>query len=226
MKRSVRWLLLGAAVTFGATVAWAEPHVAMDRQVAPTHPIVEPDWRALLDRRVQEAERLGLFEAKRRETLAALTRHRARPVEHPLPPARQVRVTERALIADDAAERLPEATRQALATLSRRYVLFDGDRWEQRVWAAARARGTQARLVVATGALATPKAQLVRLNGTRRADPTAGMRLFADQGGVLARRFGVAALPAVIELADGRLRVIETPVPAADEAHEKERKET
>jgi hypothetical protein len=217
MKRAVgKAIVLGLTTLTCTSVVGGEmaTPARLDLTVAATYPVVEPDWRELLARRVKEAERLGLFEVKRQALANELRRRRERPVTRPLPAARERRHTQRPLYDEDALAALPEATQAALTALHRRYVLFDGDSLAQRVWAVKELAKAPSRAVVATGSMATPEGLLRRLDGTRRADPTRGVRLWADQGGVLARRFGIAALPALVEVTGRTVRVTEVPVAA------------
>ena len=165
-KTAVLVGVAGIALTAGAAEV-TPAGAAIDLTVAATYPIVEPDWRELIARRVAEADRLGLFATKRRDATDALLRHRERPVTHALPAAQTMRSRTKELYAADALAALPEATRLALNALQRRYVLFDGDSLAQRRWAVRELMKKPSRAVVATGALVTPDALLRRLEGTR-----------------------------------------------------------
>lgn len=56
--------------------------------VANTAPVAEPDWEALLQSRVREADRLGLLRKAQRETADNMKRHAETPVDLKLPRAK------------------------------------------------------------------------------------------------------------------------------------------
>ena len=92
--------------------------VLMDETISSLSPIVEPDWKRVLMARVAEAGRLGLFEEKRRERLAEITRRAERAPDSRLPAARECATRRITLL---AAERMQELhARRPLRTFAAR----------------------------------------------------------------------------------------------------------
>lgn len=180
MKR-LAWLFLWAPLAAGAAVA--------DVTVAPGVAVAEPDFLAVLESRVAEAGRAGLFREKAADVKTTFRRLATRPVDLKLAPAEAPRTVRKTLVAaQDLAAAGPAG--DALKSLSRTYLFFDADDVRHRRWVRDElARNPRARPVAAAGDLAA---------ASRRDAPASLVRhrLFADQGGVLARRLDVVAIPA------------------------------
>ncbi len=180
MKR-LAMILLVAPVAVRAAVA--------DATVAPGVAVAEPDFLAVLEARVAEAGRAGLFREKAADVKTTFRRLATRPVDLMLARTEAPRTVCKTLV---TAEELAAAgaAGDALKTLSRTYLFFDADDVRHRRWV---------RDELAANPLARPVAAAGDLVAASRRDAPASLgrrRLFADQGGVLARRFEVAAIPA------------------------------
>lgn len=174
--------------------------VLMDETISSLSPIVEPDWKRVLMARVAEADRLGLFEEKRRERLAEITRRAERAPDSRLPAARECATRRITLLAAERMQELHASARAALANLRRTYVLIDaGDARQCRCARQILKAGDPARIIVMAGPL-------------RDAPILTGVRLYADQNGVMKRRFDVRALPTVIQVKGVQAAVTELPV--------------
>ena len=95
-----------------------------------------------------------------------------------------------------AADALPNAGGEAevLKTLRRTYAFIDADDASERRWAKAlTAKEPSTRIVAVAG-------DLIRAQAKRTRATLAGLRLYADQGGSLVRRFGLLAHPARVTL--------------------------
>lgn len=165
----------------------------IDLRVAPGVPMAETDLLAVLEVRVKEAADAGLFTEKDREAKSRFDRLARRPVALGLAKADALRTWSKVLVAADA---LPNAggEAEALKTLRRTYAFIDADDASERRWAKAlTAKEPSTRIVAVAG-------DLIRAQAKRTRATLAGLRLYADQGGSLVRRFGLLAHPARVTL--------------------------
>ena len=161
----------------------------IDLRVAPGVPMAETDLLAVLEVRVKEAADAGLFTEKDREAKSRFDRLARRPVALGLAKADAPRTWSKVLVAADA---LPNAG--ALKTLRRTYAFIDADDASERRWAKAlTAKEPSTRIVAVAG-------DLIRAQAKRTRATLAGLRLYADQGGSLVRRFGILAHPVRVTL--------------------------
>ena len=170
----------------------------IDVTVAPTVEVTEPDWLTVLETRAKEAERLGLFRKKFGEARDRFARLSDTPVDLKLPPARVTTTRTFLLPARPAdAPALP-------ADFHRTYVFFDAGNASERAYAKAVIRDVPAaRLVAVAGSLTTA-------SDPRTKETLTGIRLYADQGGNLTRRFGITATPARIDFTSTTITVTQT----------------
>lgn len=161
--------------------------------VAPTAEILEPDWEELLRSRVSQAARLGLFRAEQMKTQNALARHARRPVEIALAEAKEARVRRLVILDEETVAGMNASVREVLSGFKRGYVFFNADSAEQRAFVQSLPGiGSNVRPVATAGDLAEAS-RLMR------------MRLFADQGASLVRRFDIEVVPSVVRLVfDGK----------------------
>lgn len=165
----------------------------IDLRVAPGVLMAETDLLAVLEVRVKEAADAGLFTEKDREAKSRFDRLARRPVALGLAKADAPRTWSKVLVAADA---LPNAGAEAegLKTLRRTYAFIDADDASERRWAKAlTAKEPSTRIVAVAG-------DLIRAQAKRTRATLAGLRLYADQGGSLVRRFGLLAHPARVTL--------------------------
>lgn len=165
----------------------------IDLRVAPGVPMAETDLLAVLEVRVKEAADAGLFTEKDREAKSRFDRLARRPVALGLAKADAPCTWSKVLVAADA---LPNAggEAEALKTLRRTYAFIDADDASERRWAKAlTAKEPSTRIVAVAG-------DLIRAQAKRTRATLAGLRLYADQGGSLVRRFGLLAHPARVTL--------------------------
>lgn len=160
----------------------------LDETVANTAEILEPDWELLLRRRAEEAQRAGLMRQALMKTEMNLRRHAVHPVDLKLPRAQEARTCRRVLLDARTVSHMAEPVKAVLSGYARAYVFFDADDPVQRAYVKALPGiGSQIRPVATAGNLA-------------EASPTMGLRLFADQGGTLTRRFDLEAVPSLVRL--------------------------
>ena len=170
----------------------------IDVTVAPTVEVTEPDWLTVLETRAQEAETLGLFRQKFGEARERFTRLADIPVDLRLPEA-SVTTTRTFLMPERPvdAPALP-------ASFTRTYVFFDAGSARERAYAKAVIKDVPAaRLVAVAGSLTTASAPRTR-------ETLAGIRLYADQGGTLTRRFALTATPARVTVTTTTITVTQT----------------
>lgn len=178
--------------------------------VAPTAEILEPDWEELLRSRVSQAARLGLFRAEQMKTQNALARHARRPVAIALGEAQQARTRRVVLLDEKTVAGMNASVREVLSGFERGYVFFNADSDKQRDFVKSLPGiGSSVRPVATAGDIA-------------QASRAMRMRLFADQGASLVRRFEIEVVPSVVRLVfDGKTvgaLVEEVPVSPDDEA--------
>ena len=170
----------------------------IDVTVAPTVEVTEPDWLTVLETRAQEAETLGLFRQKFGEARARFTRLVDIPVDLRLPEA-SVTTTRTFLMPERPvdAPALP-------AGFTRTYVFFDAGSARERAYAKAVIKDVPAaRLVAVAGSLTTA-------SDPRTRETLVGIRLYADQGGTLTRRFALTATPARVTVTTTTITVTQT----------------
>lgn len=199
-KALVRWgwvwvFLLGSAQATECPLCAPshEKQDGVDLRVANTAPIIEPDWELLLKTRVAEADRLGLLKREQRKTAETMKRHAQTPVDLKLPKAR-VSTKRRMVILDaDAVRSMATPVKDVLSGFTRGYVFFNADDPVQRKFVMKLASVGSAMRPVATA------------GNVSEASRAMSLRLYADQGGVLMRRFALKAVPTVVVLTfDGR----------------------
>ena len=160
----------------------------VDLYAAPTSPVTEPDWELLLRGRAAEADRMGLIRKAQFASRQTLERHARVPVDLELPRAAVTRTREVVVMDEEAARRLSHAVRKVLEGFERAYVFFDADDPLQRAYVLTLPGiGTTVRPVAAAG-------NVVKASQAMR------LRLFADQGGTLKRRFSLAAVPSLVRI--------------------------
>ena len=179
---------------------------AIDEFISQTAPVIEPDWEELLRVRVAEAQRLGLFARAQTRTRRMLERHARTPVSIAMPTAESAALRRIVILDAEAVGRMSQAVRDVLSGFSRGYVFFDADHAGQRAF-------------VRTLIDKDPFIKAVAIAGdVSEASCKTGMRIYADQGGVLTRRFDLKAVPSVVRLVfDGRTAsalIEETPIEA------------
>ena len=202
MKRAV---VLTGLLTGISVVAFAAPAACptcadteksergVDIVVANTAPVAEPDWEVLLQSRVREADRLGLLRKAQRETADNMKRHAETPVDLKLPRAKATE-SRRLVLLDEASVRaMAEPVKAVFAGFVRGYVFFDADDEKQLAFVRDLPEiGTSIRPVATAGNVS---------QASRRLE----IRLYADQGGTLTRRFALKSVPSVVILTfDGR----------------------
>lgn len=202
MKRAV---VLTGLLTGISVVAFAAPaacptcadtektECGVDIVVANTAPVAEPDWEVLLQSRVREADRLGLLRKAQRETADNMKRHAETPVDLKLPRAKATE-SRRLVLLDEASVRaMAEPVKAVFAGFVRGYVFFDADDAKQLAFVRDLPEiGTSIRPVATAGNVSQASRRL-------------GIRLYADQGGTLTRRFALKSVPSVVIVTfDGR----------------------
>ena len=165
----------------------------VDLRVANTAPIIEPDWELLLKTRVAEADRLGLLKREQRKTAETMKRHAQTPVDLKLPKAR-VGTKRRMVILDaDAVRSMATPVKDVLSGFTRGYVFFNADDPVQR------------KFVMKLPSIGSGMRPVATAGNVSEASRAMSLRLYADQGGVLMRRFALKAVPTVVVLTfDGR----------------------
>lgn len=196
-------------------LAAAAPAAARDYgQLGTVYPVMEPDLLTQIEQRLKAAEASGKIAAMQKE----LVRRTKARVTRPKPVAgltRAVRlrswaydptITVEQDIRDDKG-RVIAAKGQKInpldhVPLRQSLVFLDGDDPAQVAWALRATTPLNAKLILTNGS------PFERMKSAQR-------RFFFDQDGKLIARFGIRAVPAVVE-ADGRvLKVSEVPVAAA-----------
>lgn len=180
-------LILSLAVSVSATAA------DIDCRVAPGVPIAETDLLTVLEARVKEAADAGLFRAKNEAARTRFDRLTRRPVALGLAKAQTPRTWTQVLVAADTLKNAGGEA-DALKSLRRTYAFIDADESSERRWARdliAKEPGT--RIVAVAG-------DLIRAQDRRTESSMTGVRLYADQGGSLVRRFEIQAHPACVTL--------------------------
>lgn len=202
------WSLLIAA-------ALAAPGSARDYgQLGTLYPVMEPDLLTQIEQRLKAAQASGRIAAMQKELVRRTKARvmRPRPVAglgravKPRSWAYDPTITVERDIRDDRG-RVIAARGQKInpldhVPLRQSLVFLDGDDLAQVAWALRETTPLNAKLILTNGS------PFERMKAAQR-------RFFFDQDGKLIAKFGIRAVPAVVE-ADGRvLRVSEVPVPAA-----------
>lgn len=200
VKAFVRWGWV-TAVLLGSAQATECPsclpaHQKQDRvdlRVANTAPIIEPDWELLLKNRVSEADRSGLLRSAQRKTAESMKRHAQTPVDLKLPKAR-VGTKRRMVILDaETVRSMATPVKDVLSGFTRGYVFFNADDPVQR------------KFVMRLPSIGSAVRPVATAGNVADASRAMNLRLYADQGGVLMRRFALKAVPTVVVLTfDGK----------------------
>ena len=173
--------------------AWSATAAPIDLRVAPGVPVAETDLLAVLEARIKEAADAGLFTEKNRDAKTRFDRLARRPVALGLAKADTPRTWTKVLVAADALQNAGDEA-AALKTLRRTYAFIDADEATERRWAKDLvAEEPGVRIVAVAG-------DLIRAQDGRSRASLTGLRLYADQGGSLVRRFGILAHPARVTL--------------------------
>ncbi len=173
--------------------AWSATAATIDLRVAPGVPVAETDLLAVLEARIKEAADAGLFTEKNRDAKNRFDRLARRPVALGLAKANTPRTWTKVLVAADALQNAGDEA-AALKTLRRTYAFIDADEATERRWAKDLvAEEPGVRIVAVAG-------DLIRAQDGRSRASLTGLRLYADQGGSLVRRFGILAHPARVTL--------------------------
>ena len=166
--------------------------VVLDITVSATTAVAEPDWLEVLEARVQEADRLGLFARETQAARSRMARHARRPVQLPLARSTKASTHSVELLSQDQWIALTDVQVQALQHLHRAYLFVDGAdaaqlKWLTSAWPAIRRErmGGEPLRVVAVGGDLT---EVTRASGGR---------VWADQGARLTRAFALTAVPAL-----------------------------
>lgn len=162
--------------------------ILFDETVANTAEILEPDWELLLRRRAEEAGKAGLLRQAQQRTELNLRRHAVRPVDLKLPKAQEPRTRRTVILDEQTVSHMAVPVKAVLSGFARTYVFFDADDPVQRAYVKSLPGiGSQIRPVATAGNLA-------------EASQATGLRLYADQGGSLTRRFDLQAVPSLVRL--------------------------
>lgn len=160
----------------------------LDETLANTAEILEPDWEFLLRRRAEEAQKAGLMRQALMKTEMNLRRHAVHPVDLKLPKAQEPLTRRRVLLDAQTVSHMAEPVKAVLSGFARAYVFFNADDPAQRAFVKSLAgNASSIRPEATAGNLA-------------EASHSMGMRLFADQGGTLTRRFDLEAVPSLVRL--------------------------
>lgn len=184
----IRRKLLIAAGCLLFFSAHAEAAALIDETVANTAPVFEPDWELLLRKRVEEASRLGLMREAQTKTQLTLMRHARRPVQLELPRAQASRTRRLVVMPARDMARLTEPVQEVLAGFERRYVFIDADDRLHLAFARSLAKKDAALRIVAVA------------GDIQNAARKTSLRIYADQGARLTRRFAIEAVPSVLTL--------------------------
>lgn len=166
--------------------------VVLDVTVSTTTLVAEPDWLDVLEARVREADRLGLFARETQSARIRMAQHAEHPVRLPLPRASKASTHSVMLLQENQWLEMTDVQRQALEKLQRAYLFVDAADAVQLAWLKTEwPRLRQAR----TGSIPV---RVVAVGGSL-VDLTraAGARVWADQGGRLTRTFALNAVPAL-----------------------------
>ena len=183
-------LMMSFTAAFSALPASA---AVIDFRVAAGVPVAETDLLAVLEARVREAADAGLFREKNREAKTRFDRLSGRPVSLVLVEAHAPRTWSKVLVTAETLKNVGDGA-QALKSLRRTYAFIDADEVSERRWVKELvAEEPGVRIVAVAG-------DLILAQDRRTRESLAGLRLFADQGGSLVRRFGLIAHPACVTL--------------------------
>ena len=167
-----------------------EVRILLKETVGPVVPVTELDLASLLQRRVLEAQKLGMIRASMDKTRKALRNHAREPVNLNLPYAKESKTWRFTLMRDKDLEKVSPDVLEALQAQKRSYAFIDADNTKHRKWA----------MGLTSNAKDVP-VRLVSVKGDRIAfEKETGVSLFSDQGGVLTRRFAVKEIPALVRL--------------------------
>ena len=179
--------------------------VIADITFGETVPVTEVDIAALLRDRIKEAKNLGLFRKKNEETRALMRNHATTPVELSLPVTTKEKKWTFPLLKKKDLEKLDARLKAALLSEARSYAFFDADSAEQTKWAVGLGNSYEG-----------GRLRLVSVRGDRVSfEKRTGIALYADQGGVLTRRFFVTEIPALVRITALEGRGISVPIKEA-----------
>ncbi len=167
-----------------------EVRILLKETVGPVVPVTELDLASLLQRRVLEAQKLGMIRASMDKTRKALRNYAREPVNLNLPYAKESKTWRFPLMREKDLEKASPDVLHVLQTQKRSYAFIDADNAKHRKWA----------MVLTTSEKDVPL-RLVSVKGDRIAfEKDTGVPLFSDQGGVLVRRFAVKEIPSLVRL--------------------------
>lgn len=182
-------LLLLAALTFltgmpRAETVWGD-----------TYPVIELDLAQLLRENVRDAQNAGRFREELDKNRKRLQNHAQNPIELNLPASQEIRVVDRSLIAEETWRQIDNNLQKQIKAIRRLYVFFDANQPEQ---------------LAAVGVLMAKKElRAVAVGGNLlKAQDELSARIWADQGGVLTRRFGLETVPALVAIAGTSARIV------------------
>ena len=198
MKPRFSWVVLAlfAPVAFvRAQAADSNSHILWDQTLAPMSSILEPDAERVLVAALEGARDAGILTQKARATQRGLKRHAHHPVELALPvtTAEEDGVLETQstlLLTRQVLQTTPASVRGVFDGYRRSYVFLDADDRLQREWwcrTGEKLAGAEARIVVTGGSPEELARALKR-------------PVWADQGGVLTRRFDLTGVPSLVRL--------------------------
>lgn len=202
----------GFAAATAALLAGVEVHARDYGQQGATFPVVEPDLLAVLEGKLMAAKQSGRIDAMQKE-LARRTEARVRrpaPVAGIANSARQrswlydptiiveqdIRDARGIVIIPAGRKVNPLDT----VPLRQSLVFVAGDDKTQMAWALRSTTATNAKIILTSGS----PFELMK---------PSNRRLFFDQGGQLTAKFGIRAVPAVVQQEGRVLRVTELPTP-------------
>lgn len=189
--------------------------VVVHEPVGPVYANALPDWAEVMSRTVTHFQESGEFARRHAAVRRQIAQWGAAPrSDSALPRAQEPWAFRWEIPAEmrGAFGRLSPSSEGTVAqyrtTWTRELLMIDGDdaaqrRWAERIWRSARQAGKRdlfglPRIVVMQGATAPMREML-------RDDPTG--RVWFDQGGIIRRRIGLPALPAVASTSDAGLNV-------------------
>lgn len=167
-----------------------EVRILLKETLGPVVSVTELDLETLLQRRVLEAQKLGMIRASMDKTREAMKDHAREPVNLNLPYAKETKTWRFTLMREKDLEKVSHEVLHVLQSQKRSYAFIDADNAKHRKWATG----------LANNAKDVPL-RLVSVKGDRIAfEKETGVPLFSDQGGVLVRRFAVKEIPALVRL--------------------------
>ena len=179
--------------------------VVQDEVLSALHPVVEPDWLSLLENKAREAQRLGLIEAERKKTQQLFKAHAARPVEVLLPKAEKIEKRRDVIFGASRSRIMNDEQRSLIAGFQRTYVFINADDEDEVKWLldclGFEGQDIKKRADAMDFAMKAAEVRVVAVAGdVIRLSERLKTRVWADQGGVLVKRFGVTARPSIVQL--------------------------